>query len=217
LVRIGAYPGTFDPPTVAHLAIAEAALRQGGLHRICLVVSRSPLGKDPAVPTFEHRLSVLSEVAASRPWLDVAVSEHTLIADLANGYDAVVMGTDKWQQVCDPVWYGGSVRDRDAALDSLPRILLANRSGQREILTLPDGALVLAVDEAHQDVSSSAVRAGRLDWMAPEAAEFDIVTGAWSRPDRYPADGGIAASPKLSAPERGAPPDYPLSDAQSPG
>ena len=184
-MRVGVYPGTFDPPTVAHLAIAEAALQQGGLDRVCLVLSRSPLGKDPAVPSLEHRLSVLSEVATSRPWLDFAVSELTLIAELAKGYDAVVMGSDKWQQVCDPVWYGGSVRARDDALGSLPRVLLAHRLGHREIPTIPDGALILAVDEGHQDVSSSGARAGRLEWMAPEAAEFDAATGAWSRSDRY--------------------------------
>ncbi len=189
-MRVGVYPGTFDPPTVAHLAIAEAALRQGELDRVCLVVSRSPLGKDPAVPSLEHRLSVLSEVAASRPWLDVAVSELTLIVDLAKGYDAVVMGTDKWLQVCDPDWYGGSVRTRDEALDSLPRLLLAQRRGHRKILTFPEGALMLKVDEEHEHVSSSGARAGRLQWMAPEAAAFDAATGAWSRPDRYRPEGG---------------------------
>ena len=188
-MTIGAYPGTFDPPTVAHLAIAEAALRQGGLDRVCLVVSQSPLGKDPAVPSLEHRLSVLEVIASSRPWLDVAVTSDQLIADLARGYDAVIMGTDKWQQVCDPVWYGGSVRARDAVLDSLPRVLLAHRRGDRKILTFPKEALMLTVDDWHADVSSSAARAGRLEWMAPEAAEFDGATGAWSRPDRYQSGG----------------------------
>ena len=34
-------------------------------------------------------------------------------------------------------------------------------------------------------VSSTAVRAGRREWMAPEAAAFDEATGAWSDPARY--------------------------------
>ncbi len=43
---IGVYPGSFDPPTVAHLAIAEAARDQAGLDRVVLAVSRAALGKE---------------------------------------------------------------------------------------------------------------------------------------------------------------------------
>jgi nicotinic acid mononucleotide adenylyltransferase len=185
-MRVGAYPGTFNPPTVAHLAIAEAAWRQGGLDRIDLVLSRSPLGKDPAVPTFEHRLQVLNAVAASRPWLAVTVTDERLIADVAAGYDAVIMGTDKWIQVCDPAWYGGSPLTRDAAVARLPRVLLVERPGYESIRPdSPERGLLLLVDQDHGEVSSSQVRAGRRDWMAPEAAAFDEATGAWSHPDRY--------------------------------
>ena len=187
-MRVGAYPGTFNPPTVAHLAIAEAAWQQGGLDRIELVLSRSPLGKDPTVPSFEHRLQVLGAVAASRPWLAVTVTDKRLIADAVAGYDAVVMGVDKWIQVCDPAWYGGSLPDRDAAVARLPRVLLVERLGYESIPPDPDRGLVLVVDKEHAGVSSSAVRAGRRDWMAPEAAAFDEATGAWSHPDRYLAE-----------------------------
>jgi nicotinic acid mononucleotide adenylyltransferase len=187
-MRVGAYPGTFNPPTVAHLAIAEAAWRQGDLDRVELVLSRSPLGKDPAVPSFEHRLQVLDAVAASRPWLAVTVTDKRLIADVAAGYDAVIVGTDKWIQVCDPAWYGGSFLARDAALDRLPHVLLVERPGYQSIRPDPDRGLILIVDQEHAEVSSSRVRAGRRDWMAPEAAAFDEATGAWSQPDRYLAE-----------------------------
>ncbi len=187
-MRVGAYPGTFNPPTVAHLAIAEAAWRQGGLDRIELVLSRSPLGKDPAVPSFEHRLQVLDAVAASRPWLAVTVTDKRLIADVAAGYDAVIMGTDKWIQVCDPAWYGGSPLARDAAVARLPKVLLVERPGYESIRPGPDRALLLIVDRDHAEVSSSQVRAGRRRWMAPEAAAFDAATGAWSDPDWYLAE-----------------------------
>jgi cytidyltransferase-like protein len=184
-MRVGAYPGTFDPPTVAHLAIAETACRQGGLDRVELVVSRSPLGKDPAVPSLEHRLQVLEAVAASRPWLGVAVTDQRLIADVAAGYDAVIMGTDKWIQVCDPAWYGGSIESRDVALARLPPLLIVYRPGSEPIPAQPENAVRLVVDEIHTEVSSSQARAGRRDWMAPEAAAFDEATGAWTQPDRY--------------------------------
>jgi len=193
-VRVGAYPGTFDPPTVAHLAIAEAALQQGGLDALHLVVSRLPLGKDPVVPSFEDRISVLETVAASRPWLEVQVSDHRLIVDAAAGYDAVVMGADKWLQVVDPAWYGGSADRRDQAVAALPLVLLAARAGSDTSTELPPGVRQLDLDPRHSGVASSLVRAGKLEWMLPEAATFDARTGAWSDPGRYAS--GSAGCPE---------------------
>lgn len=184
-MAIGAYPGTFDPPTVAHLAIAEAALREGGLDALELVVSRDPLGKTPSVPAFEDRIAVLEEVASSRSWLSVAVTDSRLIADAAAGYDAVVMGMDKWLQVVDPAWYGGSAAERDRAVASLPRVLLAARHGSPPPGDLPPRVRLLSVADAHGPVSSTLVRSGRVEWMLDEAARFDSATGAWSDPGRY--------------------------------
>ena len=169
-MRVGAYPGTFDPPTVAHLAIAEAAWRQGGLDRVELVICESPLGKkDAGVAPLDSRLDILAAVCESRPWLTVAVSDSELICDIAEGYDAVVMGADKWAQVVDPAWYGGSSAERDAALARLPRVLVAPR-GPDSPAALPADAVVLDLHPGHASVSSSAVRLGRVEWLAPEAA-----------------------------------------------
>jgi hypothetical protein len=181
----GAYPGTFDPPTVAHLAIAEAALEQGGLRAVHLVVSRAPLGKSPAVPTFDDRVAVLEEVAATRPWLSVRVTDRKLIAEVASGYDAVIMGVDKWLQVLDSQWYGGSIEARDAALAALPTVMLAARDGSSLAGPLPAGVRLLDVAPTHGPVSSSLARAGRVEWMLEEAARYDARTGAWTDPDRY--------------------------------
>jgi nicotinate-nucleotide adenylyltransferase len=47
--------GTFDPPHVAHLAVARLALERAGCHRVLIVPCvRHPLGKRAA--PFEHRL-----------------------------------------------------------------------------------------------------------------------------------------------------------------
>ena len=179
---VGAYPGTFNPPTVAHLSIAEAAWQQGHLDRLDLVVSRMPLGKDPAHPSFERRLSVLEAVAASRAWLGVKVTDNQLIAEVAAGYDAVVLGADKWLQVNDPAWYDGSPAARDQALAGLPRLLLVARPPHPIPPHLPPGTLVLAVDSRHGEVSSTAARAGRHEWMAAEA----VAAGWWGDPRRDP-------------------------------
>ena len=58
------YPGSFNPPTVAHLAISKAALQQREIDTIVWSVSRVALGKEKvSTPTFEHRIAV------RRSWL----------------------------------------------------------------------------------------------------------------------------------------------------
>ena len=152
-----------------------------------LVVSKQPLGKTPTVPTFEDRLSVLEAVASSRRWLEVAVTDQRLIADVAAGYDAVIMGMDKWLQVIDADWYA-SAADRDTAVAGLPPVLLAARG--EAVPELPARVRVLQVDAGHGPVSSTLVRAGRTEWMVEEAARFDRLTGAWTDPARYAARSG---------------------------
>jgi len=168
---IGVFPGTFNPPTTAHLAIAGAAREQHGLDRVDLVVSRRPLGKDHVErPTLDERVDVLRQIADRLGWLGVTVSDRQLIADLAQGYDVVVMGADKWHQIHDPAFYDDSSADRDAALARLPRIAVVRRAG----LEVP-ADLLLEIDAEHHEVSSTLARSGRIDVMVREARE----SGLW--------------------------------------
>ncbi len=153
---VAAYPGTFDPPTVAHLAVAEAAWRVCGVDRVELVLSRDPIGKAGATP-LEVRVAALEAAVAGHAWLGVAVSEHRLIADVAAGYDAVVMGADKWAQVLDPSYHPDEAAWR-ASLARLPRIAVARRG------EIPIEGDVLVLDVDLGEVSSTAVRRGRRDW-----------------------------------------------------
>jgi Cytidylyltransferase-like len=182
MTGVGAYPGSFNPPTVAHVAIAEAARAQAGLDRVDLIVSRSPLGKDAvARPRLADRLAVLEAVVARRPGLAVRLTDAQLVADVAEGYDVVIVGADKWAQINDPAWYGGSVAARDSAVRRLPRVLIAPRGRQ------PVAGELLDIPVDHLPVSSTAARAGRRDWMTAEAVAFDNETGAWSDGGRYEA------------------------------
>ena len=155
-MRVAAYPGTFDPPTIAHLAVAEAAWRACGVDRVELVLSVDPIGKAGATP-IEERVAALEAVVAAHEWLDVAVSEHRLIADVAAGYDVVVMGADKWAQVLDPSYHPDEDAWR-ASLERLPRVAVARRGDH----PIEGDVLVLDVDLG--EVSSTAVREGRTEW-----------------------------------------------------
>jgi hypothetical protein len=160
----GVYPGSFDPPTIAHVAIAEAAVRTGSLTRLDLAISRVALGKDAgAQAPVNRRRAFVERLGASRPWLRVVVTDAQLITDIAAGYDVVVMGADKWAQVRDPAWYGGSLAARDAAVARLGRVLVAPRPGFTVV-----GAEVLELPDELSGVSSSAARAGAHHLVAPE-------------------------------------------------
>ena len=176
MTSLAAFPGSYNPPTVAHLAMAEAAVRQCGVARVDLVLSRSPLGKEAVTrPTVDERAEVLRAVASTRPWLGVVVTDARLLADIAmlpaqgaaraRGYDVLVLGADKWEQVLDPGFYGGSVDARDAAVARLPCLAVATRL-DHPVPSGP-GVTVLDVDVGH--ISSTAARAGAVDLMLPEA------------------------------------------------
>ncbi|MCU1485124.1 MAG: hypothetical protein JWN67_1870 [Actinomycetia bacterium] len=158
MTLVAAYPGTFDPPTIAHIAVAEAAWRACGVDRVELVLSVDPIGKACATP-IEARVAALEVLAARHDWLTVAVSEHRLISDVAAGYDVVVMGADKWAQVLDPAYHPSEDEWR-ASLARLPRVAVARRGAH----PIEGDVLVLDVDLG--DVSSTAVREGREDWRA---------------------------------------------------
>ena len=166
----GVYPGTFNPPTIGHLAICEAAIEAHGLTSLDLVVSRNPLAKSlDGAPSLELRLEVIGSSVAHLHIVDVTLSEHRLIADIAEGYDLVIMGADKWHQINDPVFYDSHVH-RDEALASLPRVAVAGRGDD----PVPHH-LRLEVPAHIAEISSTAVRAGATEWMTPEAAE----SGLW--------------------------------------
>jgi nicotinic acid mononucleotide adenylyltransferase/predicted RNA-binding protein with PIN domain len=190
--RRGVYPGSFDPPTIAHAAIAEAAKEAGALDRLDLAISRVALGKDTATQRpLESRVASLERLTDSRPWLRVVVTDAQLITDIASGYDVVVMGADKWAQVRDPVWYDGSVEARDAALARLPRVLVAPRPGFEVV-----DAEVLDLSADLGPVSSTAARAGGHHLIVPEARRRLIVDGnnvIGSRPDGWWRDRAGAA------------------------
>ncbi len=161
-MTIGVYPGSFDPLTVAHLEIADAAVRQLDLERIDLAISRVTLGKAHlGSHTVDERRTAIERVASTRPWLGVVVVDASLVAEIAAGYDAVVMGADKWAQVVDAAWYGGDAAARDTAVAALPRVAVAPRSG----LHVPE-ELRLDVPEHIAEISATAVRDGRTDWAA---------------------------------------------------
>ena len=181
-MAIAVYPGSFDPLTIAHLEVARAAANQLQLERVDLAISRRTLGKDHLDQrSVDARVAAIRRAAATRPWLGVVVTDASLIAEIAVGYDAVVMGADKWAQVLDPAWYGGDVTARDAALAALPRVAVAPRGDH----PVPD-ALRLVVPDHISEVSATAVRRGRHEWAVEHGAvgQAGLIGGDGRSPQR---------------------------------
>jgi hypothetical protein len=175
-MAVACYPGSFNPPTTAHLAIAEAARAGCGVDRVDLVVSRVALAKEHVErPALADRIAVLDRVVRARSWLGLVVTEHQLLVDLAHGYDVLVLGADKWHQIHDVGFYGGSAAARDHALAALPPVAVVPRPGHDHV-ALPAGATVLRLPPEVAAMSSTGARAGRREWMVPEAA----ASGLWS-------------------------------------
>ncbi len=79
-MRIGVLPGTFNPPTRAHLALAEAALRH--VDRVVFVLPRMLPHKNYGGVAFEDRLQMIRTVAGNR--FDVVVTEGGLLVEIAD-------------------------------------------------------------------------------------------------------------------------------------
>ena len=70
-----AFFGAFNPPTVAHVSLAEYALRATGREQVIFVPSKSVYIRDEQGKDFAYsdgrRLSMLRLAAESRPWMRV--------------------------------------------------------------------------------------------------------------------------------------------------
>jgi hypothetical protein len=158
---IGVFPGTFNPVTIGHLAIADAARHQYRLERLDLVLSETPLVKHGSadLAPLSERVAVVQQALGNRPWATVRTTTDQLLADIASGYDVVVMGADKWVQIHDVAFYGGDPAARDTAVAALPTLAIARRD---DVEIPPQCAL--DVPEWVAEVSATAVRNGRHDW-----------------------------------------------------
>ena len=130
-------PGSFDPVTVGHAAMADAAKARG--HLVLLVYSVRTLPKDDAAPlpllSEVDRIASVERFCAARGHL-LGLCSHGLLAEQVDAADerfpsaelSLVIGSDKLLQLFDPVWY----EDRDAVLATMferANVLFATRAG----------------------------------------------------------------------------------------
>jgi nicotinic acid mononucleotide adenylyltransferase len=200
---VAVLPGSFNPPTAAHVLLAERALGEG-FDCVLLLFARATAGKDPTGLIPEDRLLAL-RLAASRPGLVVAACSASLYCDQAEavaraypGADvAFLVGSDKVEEIFDPRWYA----DRDASLEALfssARLLVSPRADNgdrmRAMIERPENrrftskVSVLPLHPAVSDLSSTRVRgllqagAGPSGLVPQAVGEFLAETRAFAPP-----------------------------------
>jgi nicotinic acid mononucleotide adenylyltransferase len=151
--------GSFDPVTVAHVAVAEAAAATENADLTVFVYSVQTLPKAPGTPAAllheADRLESLRRLVSQRSRSVVGLCSHGLLAEQVEAAAtrfpsarlAVAVGSDKLLQLLDPAWYD----DRDAVLKRMlgrASLLYALRAGDEA-----------AVEEALRDPANMALAA----------------------------------------------------------
>ena len=123
--RLGLLPGSFNPLTLAHTALAEAGLADAAVDVLLFTPSTSTVDKeDTTGAALEDRLLVLRLYCERDPRLGVLLVNRGLYVDQARLVRATfprvrellfLIGFDKIVQILDPRYYA----DRDAALERL--------------------------------------------------------------------------------------------------
>jgi nicotinic acid mononucleotide adenylyltransferase len=205
--RLALLPGSFNPPTDAHLALAAAALGSGAIDALDYLLASRTVNKERVEgAALADRLLLLDEIARVREGEGVVLVNRGLYVEQAQIARATwpdlrelwfVVGYDKLVQIFDPRYYA----DYRAALDrlfDLASFLVAPRAaaGQDELRALlgkaenrryADRVVALPLAEAYRDESSTRVRAqiareGRADDVPPIVNAFVDATGAYRAP-----------------------------------
>lgn len=216
VTRLGLLPGSYNPPTVAHSALATSALAGGAVDGVLFTLGTYTVDKEIiSGAALEDRLLVLELCRVDDARVGVLLVNRGLYVEQAELVRATfplvrdlvfVVGFDKIVQILDPRYYA----DRDRALDRLfvlARFLVAPRGAEGEgelaaLLARPENARFaaairpLALPPALRDVASSRVRAsipsGDLpsDELPPAVRIFVEETGAYDLPDVTAGDIG---------------------------
>jgi cytidyltransferase-like protein len=161
--QLGILPGAFNPVTVAHLALARAAL--GMVDEIVLVLPRVLPHKEYSGASFEERLEILRAAAAGHTRFSIAASQGGLFQEIAR----------ECRQAYGPeprLWFlcGRDAAERIAgwdygAPDAFPRmlrefgLLVAARGGEYLPAGRCAGAILrLELGDAYEHVSATEVR-----------------------------------------------------------
>ena len=87
--RLGVLGGAYNPITLAHLAVGEAAMRNFGIDEVLFLLPQVPPHKTIFGASLEQRLEMMRLAAEDVPHATVGLSTHGLFVDMYEGLLAV--------------------------------------------------------------------------------------------------------------------------------
>ncbi len=186
--RIGILGGTFDPIHCGHLDMADAAALALDLTRIYVITANLPPHRQPAYASCFHRFAMVAMAVAGRPgWrasdLELRTATTSYTSETLKRFHEreyapcelfFILGTDAFAEIA--TWH-----DYPALLDAA-HFIVVSRPGfptERLVQRMPDLAnrmvrppldaiaqvdpLIILIDAATADVSSTAIRQRRAD------------------------------------------------------
>lgn len=160
--RVALFPGSWNPPTVAHMAIARAGLEWA--EEVIWVLPRTLPHKAFAGAGFDDRLRMLGAIARATPGYSVAVTEGGLYAEMAAEAVETLGGEVEIDLLCGrdaaeriEAWNYGEAEVFDKLIER-HRLLVAARWGQYHPPAKYQGRIVRLSAGEFDEVSSSEVR-----------------------------------------------------------
>lgn len=181
-MTVGLFGGTFDPPHVGHLALAQAALRELRLDRLVVFVAGTPPHK-PVETDAETRFRLARAAFANVPGVEVSRRE------LDRPGRSYTLETARWasREFDDPVFIVGADEfadfldwhEPDEVLEHV-RLAVATRPGYdrgrleevRARLRRPDRVAYFAfepIDVASRDIRARLAARESIDGLVPPA------------------------------------------------
>lgn len=175
--KLGIFSGSFNPMTISHVEMIDAAQYRFKLDEVLLVLAKANVDKEIFGLSLAKRLITLSYYAENRDNFSVAVSSHGRYIEKVEALKSVfpsgtefcfIVGYDTFVRIFDYKYYA----DMYAELDQLfgqCRLIVANRDNHdakaiRDFLSFPDRQVyadkidLIGLSDFHAGVSSTDIR-----------------------------------------------------------
>lgn len=190
-MNIGIFGGTFDPPHLGHLILAERCREEAGLDEVWFLVSYAPPHKQgQAITRFEQRCDMVTLATTGQPAFRVEPIEKELpppsytartLAELQQRHPehtfALIVGGDSVEDL--PGWFEPATVFKLAALVAVgrPGAVLPSAADLAAKVGVPPDAVRLTVvecpqvDIASRDIRSRVGEGKSVRYLVPRAVE----------------------------------------------
>ena len=163
-MRLGILGGTFDPPHVGHLLVAEDAFAALGLDRLVFVpASAQPLKRDRPAALPEHRLAMVRAMVVDDPRFEVSAVEVER-GGLSFTVDTLRHFSDQYPTAERFLLLGADVLAsfaqwrEPAAVVRLAQTVVLQRAGSSHVTGEIEGVTPVRLETRRVDVSSTEIR-----------------------------------------------------------